>query len=164
MLILEDINMLRYTTIISTCLLLLGISCSRAKQAQQCSGGTDPHTGACLAPGDPNTSQVATLQAQLDAQSRQIQEFLRQNREKQAELMRLRAELADANTPQSRKDAILKKLEEAGMLEAGVQIGVAAVTRLLDKYLPPATHATPPTEAGTQQGGYQGGQQGGQGQ
>ena len=125
--------MLRYATIISTCLLLCGISCSRVKQAQQCSNGTDPNTGECAAPVDPNASRIATMQAQLDAQTKQIQEMLQKDQAKQAEVLKLKAELADEKTPRSRKEAILKKLEDYGVIEAATQLGVSAATRALNK-------------------------------
>lgn len=125
--------MLRHTMIISTCLLLLGISCSRAKQHQ-----TDTEN-----PVDPNASRIATMQAQLDAQTKQIQEMLRKDQDKQTELMQLRAELADERTPRDKKEAILRKLEEWGVIDTAVQVGTKAVTTWLDRLL---DNTPPPTE------------------
>ena len=131
--------MLRYTMISSTCLLLFSMSCHRATQAQQCSGGSDPNTGECIAPVDPNASRIANIQAQLDAMTEQAQQFSRQNQEKENQLMRLRAELIDERTPKSRKEAILRELEELGVIDTAVTIGAQAVQRILDKVLPPPT-------------------------
>ena len=129
--------MLRYAMIISSCLLLFGISCSRAKQAQQ----TDTEN-----PVDPNATRIASMQAQLDAQTKQIQDMLAKDQQKQTELMQLRAELEDERTPKSRKEAILKTLEEYGVIDIGVQVGAEAAKRWLDRVLPPTT----PNEQGTQ--------------
>ena len=114
--------MLRRTTVI-TCLLLLAISCSKAKKAD-CAEGTDPRTGECVSLGDPNTSRIATLQAQLDAQTQQIRQMMQQDRAKQAEILGLRNTLNNKDATQSQKDEAKQRLAELG-----IGIGVSAAAK-----------------------------------
>lgn len=138
--------MLRYAMIISTCLLLLGISCSRMKQAQQCSGGTDPNTGQCLTSVDPNAAHIANMQAQIDAQTKMIQDMLRNDQQKQLELMQLRNALDNEKDPKTRTEAVVEKLEEWGLIDLGVQYGGKWLNDLLND----TSEAQPHDQQGTQ--------------
>ena len=120
--------MLRRTTVI-TCLLLLAISCSKAKKAD-CDEGTDPRTGECVSLGDPNTSRIATLQAQLDVQTQQIQQMIQQDKEKRAEILGLRNTLNNKDATQSQKDAAKQRLTELG-----IGVGIAAAAKGTQAFL-----------------------------
>ena len=107
--------MLRLTTVI-TCLLLVVISCSKAKQAGCAEGeGTDPRTGKCLSLADPNASRIATLQARLDAHAKEIQEMIREKKANEEEIAALLGTLDDPEANQSQKDKATEKLGELGI-------------------------------------------------
>ena len=115
--------MLRLTTVTTCLLLLVVISCSRAKKAE-CSEATDPRTGECLSLADPNVSRIATLQAQLEAQTQQIQQMIQQDQAKRAEILRLRNTLNDPNVTESQKDEAKRKLGDLG-----INVGVAVAAK-----------------------------------
>ena len=120
--------MLRRTTV-TTCLLLLAISCSKAKKAE-CAEATDPRTGECVSLGDPNTSSIAALQARLDVQTQQIQQMIQQDKEKRAEILELRNTLNNQNATQSQKDAAKQRLTELG-----IGVGIAAAAKGTQAFL-----------------------------
>lgn len=135
-------------TVVLTCLILAGSSCSKAKQ-NECSEGTDPRTGECVSLGGAEAARIATLTAQLDAQTRQIQEMIRRDREKQDIIERQRAILNDPNATQTQKDKAVQALTDLGInlgVKAGEKVGNAAL-RWLDGVLGLEPAQTQPSTA-----------------
>jgi len=139
--------MLQLTTVIAY-LLLVGSSCSKAKQTE-CAEGTDPRTGACVSIADPDAEKIAILQTQLDSQTQRIQQMIKDNQDKQLELLHLRNIISNPDATQSQKDQAIQKLSELGInfgVAAAAKGGEAflkAVDKWLDDMFPPAT--TQPT-------------------
>lgn len=144
--------MLQLTTIIAY-LLLVGSSCSKAKQTE-CAGGTDPRTGACVSIADPEAEKIAVLQTRLEAQTQQIQQMIKDNQDKQTELQRLRNIINNPDATQSQKDQAIQKLGELGInlgISAGAKLGQAGLElldRWIDEMLEPDPATTLPSTGG----------------
>lgn len=141
--------MLRHITLIAY-LSLVGISCSKAKQTE-CATGIDPRTGACVAAQNSETAAtINMLQEQLDAQTRQTQQLIQQNQDKQEELQRLRQILNNPNATPSQKEQVIEQLGALGiqiLVPAGAKVGQAGLEwldRWLDEVLEPDPATTPP--------------------
>ena len=141
--------MLRYVSVL-ICLLLV-LSCSKRKS---CSEATDPRTGECIsAAAEADAAKVASLQAQLEAQTQQIQKMLQEDEDKKAEIRRLRDVLENPNSLEEAKNKAKRELSALGVnfaLQAAT-LGLEEALKWLNNDI--LGNSEPPTNQGSQGAG-----------